>query len=251
MSKLRVLDLFSGVGGFSLGLERTGVFSTVAFCEIDPHARKVLAWNWPTVRLYDDVRTLTAERLAADGLAIDFVCGGFPCQDASVANIGGLGTAGERTGLYAEAVRLASELGCGLLLENVTGLLDRGFGDVLGTLAESGFDAVWRAISARHAGANHQRERLWILAYPSGARWQGFEPDHGILERAASALAKHGDEAFGEWRALVSGEHVLRDLDGVSVSMERRRLHAIGNAVTPYIPQAIGHAILESMRAAA
>lgn len=145
----------------------------------------------------------------------------------------------------------ARDMGCGLLMENVTGLLDRGFGDVLGALAESGFDAIWRAIPARHAGADHQRERLWIVAYPSGARWKGFEPDHGLLERAAQALAQHGDTAFGEWRALVSGQHVLRNVDGLSVAMERRRLHAVGNAVTPYIPEAIGRAILESMRAAA
>lgn len=248
---LRLLDLFSGIGGFSLGLERTGGFATTAFCEIDPHARKVLAWHWPEVKQYDDVRTLTADRLRADGIAVDFICGGFPCQDASVANIGGVGAAGERTGLYAEAVRLARELGCGILMENVTGLLDRGFGEVLRALAEGGFDAIWRAIPARHAGADHQRERLWIVAYPSGARWKGFEPDHGLLERAASSLAQHGDEAFGEWRALVSGEHVLRDLDGVSVTMERRRLHALGNAVTPYIPEAIGRAILDELRIAA
>lgn len=85
-SKLRVLDLFSGIGGFSLGLERTGGFETVAFCEIEDYPRKVLAKHWPGVPIYDDVRTLTAERLARDGIGrIDVITGGFPCQDISVA----------------------------------------------------------------------------------------------------------------------------------------------------------------------
>jgi len=245
------LDLFSGIGGFSLGLERTGGFETVAFCEIDEHARKVLAWHWSKVRQYNDVRKLTADQLRADGIAVDFICGGFPCQDASVANVNGVGTAGARTGLYTEAVRLAREMGCGVLMENVTGLFDRGFGDVLEALAASGFDALWRVIRARDAGADHQRERLWIVAYPSGARWQGFEPDNGLLERAASALSEHGHATFGEWRALVSGEHLLRGIDGVSITMERRRLHAVGNAVSPYIPEAIGKEILKSLARAA
>lgn len=78
---LRVLSLFAGIGGFDLGLERTGGFKTVAFCEIDPFCRRVLAKHWPEVPCYDDVRELTAERLAADGIAVDVICGGFPCQD--------------------------------------------------------------------------------------------------------------------------------------------------------------------------
>jgi DNA (cytosine-5)-methyltransferase 1 len=83
MTPPRLLDLFSGIGGFSLGLERSGAFRTVAFCEIEAFPRKVLAKHWPEVPIYDDVRTLTAERLAADGIGVDAICGGFPCQDIS------------------------------------------------------------------------------------------------------------------------------------------------------------------------
>src|SRR5512146_3529417 len=78
--RLRLLDLFSGIGGFSLGLERTGGFETVAFCEIAPKCRHLLAHHWPGVPIYDDICALTAERLAADGVAVDAICGGFPCQ---------------------------------------------------------------------------------------------------------------------------------------------------------------------------
>jgi hypothetical protein len=84
---MNVLDLFSGIGGFSLGLERAGM-RTVAFCEIDPFCRRVLSIHWPGVPCYDDIRTLTAERLAADGIVVDAICGGFPCQDISSAGKG-------------------------------------------------------------------------------------------------------------------------------------------------------------------
>ena len=96
---LRLLDLFSGIGGFSLGLERSGAFKTVAFCEIEPYCRRVLAKHWPEAPCYDDVRTLTADRLAADGIAIDAICGGFPCQNISYAG-DGAGLRGDRSGLW-------------------------------------------------------------------------------------------------------------------------------------------------------
>jgi DNA (cytosine-5)-methyltransferase 1 len=88
---MNVLDLFSGIGGFSLGLERAGM-RTVAFCEIDPFCQQVLAKHWPAVPCYEDVRSLTAERVAANAatgdIHIDVICGGFPCQDISLAGEG-------------------------------------------------------------------------------------------------------------------------------------------------------------------
>lgn len=129
-------------------------------------------------------------------------------------------------------------------MENVPGLLIRGFGDVLRALAEIGFDAEWDCISAREAGADHLRERLFIMAYPQCKGWKGFEHYHGVLGIAKSSLALHGSGAFEEWRSLVGGEHVLRGGYGLSVGMERRRIHGLGNAVSPAITQAIGEAIL-------
>lgn len=245
--RLKVLDLFSGIGGFSLGLERTGGFETVAFCEINKHCHGVLAAHWPEVRRFEDVRELRGEHVgSAHG-----ICGGFPCQDASVANQEGEGTKGERTGLFTEIVRLARELAVEfVLMENVTNLLNRGFGDVLGALAEIGFDAEWECFSARELGFDHERDRLVILAYPQRPGWEGFKPYRGALKRAKATLPQPSHAAARARCAVVGRERFLRNADGLSVGMERRRLHGLGNAVVPQKFELIGRAILESRRAA-
>ena len=102
---LKVLDLFSGIGGFSLGLERTGGFETVAFCEIDPFCRRVLAKHWPNVRQFKDVTKLRGEDVGP----VDVITGGFPCQDISPAGLK-QGLDGERSGLWREFARLIGEL---------------------------------------------------------------------------------------------------------------------------------------------
>ena len=258
MSKLRVLDLFSGIGGFSLGLERTNGFETVAFCEIEPFPRKVLAKHWPKVPIYDDVRTLTAERLAADGIAVDVITGGFPCQDISSAgNRTGIGE-GTRSGLYSEIIRIAGYIRPKfIILENVAGLLSgpsecRGgwFGRVLGDLAGIGYDAEWENIPASALGASHRRERVWIIAYPCGFGSQTLTNANGIFGKAfeiwnARRLSKVGSE--GIWDTLRPiGAVPVELVNGLSGRLGE--IKAYGNAVVPQIPELIGHAILESMK---
>jgi len=166
-SAFTTLDLFSGIGGFALGLERTGGFKTTAFCEINPFARRVLARHWPEVPAYDDVRSVTAARLAADGIIPDVVCGGFPCQDISVAGRGA-GLEGERSGLWHEMLRVIAETRPRYVIaENVAMLRNRGLDTCLRGLAEIGYDAEWHIISAAALGAPHKRERVWIVAYPA------------------------------------------------------------------------------------
>jgi DNA (cytosine-5)-methyltransferase 1 len=251
---LLVLSLFAGIGGFDLGLERTGGFKTVAFCEIDPFCRRVLAKHWPGVPIYDDVRELTGEALRADGIAVDAIAAGFPCQDASVGQTQWgkrVGIHGERTGLFFDVVRLAREMGVRLLLlENVPGLLSAGYGYVLGALADSGFDAEWRCLPASALGLPHRRNRLWIIGYASGQGLPGYNSGPSVLESAEAALAEHGDTAAGAWRALDRDINGLRGSDGLSVAMERRRVKALGNAITPQIPEAIGRALLAIAAAA-
>ncbi len=239
--RLRLLDLFSGIGGFSLGLERSGGFETVAFCEIEPFCRRVLAKHWPGVPIYDDVRPITAERLAADGVGgIDAICGGFPCQDISdQGKRAGLG--GERSGLWSELARIAGEIRPRyVIVENVSALLSLGMDRVLGDLAAIGFDAEWHCIPAGYIGAPHERDRLWIIAYP--AQEPGLHQSH--FGQAAKRLRYDSDP----WRAHPWDEanpRVCGVEDGVPDRVERTE--ALGNAVVPQIPELIGRAILTAM----
>ena len=269
MSKLRVLDLFSGIGGFSLGLERTGGFETVAFCEIEEFPRRVLAKHWPEVPCYEDVRELTAAKLSADGITgIDVITGGFPCQDVStVGRQAGIGE-GTRSGLWSEIVRLACEIRPSyLIVENVSNLLSgpsekRGgwFGRVLGDLAECGYDAIWRHIRASELGAPHHRGRVWIIAYSNEIRRPGQEL-FAHLEHEIQAGCKWTPSSYGQkwrhverWLKSPDADHLweatdreaCRVDDGVRSRLDRHDIAALGNAVVPQIPEMIGRAILEA-----
>lgn len=245
--KLKVLDLFSGVGGMSLGLESTGAFETVAFCEIDVHKHRILADHWPKVPIYDDVRTLTADALRRDGIAIDGMCGGFPCQDVSIANVTGAGLDGSRSGLWFEYARLIGELRpCFVIVENVAELLARGMGRVLGSLAELGYDAEWRPLRGCDVGLPFLGERIWIVATPSRPRRKGCFQYLRSLGIEAASPAERRDQAIRARHRLETDLRSLRADDGLSVAMERRRLHGLGNAVTPEVPRRIGKAILEA-----
>ncbi len=184
------LSLFSGIGAFDLGLERTGGFRTVAFCEIDQFARRVLAKHWPGTPCYDDVRTLTAARLHADSIFPDVICGGFPCTDISVAGKGA-GITGEQSGLWSEFARLIGEVEPRyVIVENVAALLGRGLGDVLGDLASLGYDAEWHCIPASAIGAPHIRDRVWIVAHTEGG--DDGRRDAGTLPRQAPQSGNGG-----------------------------------------------------------
>lgn len=271
MTKLKVLDLFSGIGGFSLGLERTGGFETVAFCEIEPFCRRVLAKHWPEVPCYDDVRTLSASRLAADGIAVDAVCGGFPCQDISSAG-NKVGISGERSGLWREYSRLIGELRPSLVfVENVSALLSRGLGDVLGDLAALGYDADWHCIPATFVGAPQRRDRLWLVAHANSGRGdrRGAVGENGgavspeglerLLRRGRGgahlghadsapqdALAPEGSprRAAGKPGGWPAEPDVGRMAHGVPARVDR--LRALGNAVVPQVVELLGRAILDA-----
>ena len=274
---MRVLDLFSGIGGFSLGLERAGMH-TVAFCEQNKYCHAVLKKHWPEVPIYDDVRTLTAARLADDGIAVDVICGGFPCQDISIAGKGA-GLAGARSGLWWEFHRLIAEIRpAWVVIENVSALRHKGLGDVLRSLAAVGYDAEWHCIPASAVGAPHRRDRIWIVAYPNGEQQQSMLSGCGAERSAAPAPARAMDidvagggrdsawsqdvadtgcvtaqiQTNGRFSAIPFPQRhtwwetepdVGRVVDGVSARLDR--LKALGNAVVPQIPELIGRAIYE------
>ena len=241
--KLKVLDLFSGIGGFSLGLERAGM-ETVAFCEIDPFCRKVLKKHWPDVPIYEDVRTLNNEQVGP----VDVICGGFPCQDISIAGKGA-GIEGERSGLWSEYKRLIGELRPRrVVVENVSALLGRGLGRVLGDLAALGYDAEWHCIPATYVGARHIRDRVWIVAYPSSDGLKGPILTRDSISQAGVAFDWSAPERAYEqmdWNEWATEPPVLGANDDVPEWMDA--VDALGNAVVPQIPELIGRAIIQSM----
>ena len=282
---MRVLDLFAGIGGFTIGLERAG-FETVAFCEIEPYAQKVLRKNWPGVPIYDDVRTITAERLASDGIGVDVITGGFPCQDISVAgNQAGIQD-GTRSGLWSECARLLGELRPRYaIFENVTNLLngERGawFKRVLWDISAVGYDAEWHCIPASALGAHHHRDRIWIIAYPNDNGSLAAKESRGVTSRGDNSEARQEQASQSEGLRATridedvadtnsaqrsrgslscriqaryanisgsSGWEAEPDLDRVAngVPLRAHRLKCLGNAVVPPIPELIGRAIREA-----
>ena len=255
---MNVLDLFSGIGGFSLGLERAGM-KTVAFCEIDKRARLVLKKHWPNVPIFEDVSKLSKGDIHEP---IDVICGGFPCQDISLSGRGA-GLEGKRSGLWFEFHRLIKEIKPRYaIIENVSALRSRGLDRVLGSLAEIGYDAEWHCIPASAVGAPHQRDRIWIVAYPHSPRKlqpQRTEQDErgwfgDSSEEMANAdcaqfkggglsgriLAENTNLGGTSWWAIEPS--VGRVADGVP--NWSHRLKQLGNAVVPQIPEIIGKAVM-------
>lgn len=263
--KLRVLDLFSGIGGFSLGLERAGGFETVAFCEIDERCRAILGKHWPGVPQHDDVRTLG--RIEAD-----VITAGFPCQDISKAGKRA-GLSGERSGLFWEVVRAICLVRPKYaILENVADLLYGGMGDVCGALASSGLRVEWDCVSAENVGAPHTRDRVWIVAYPDererqnrpaptvrrGGKGKGKGVGHSADTNSAWKLQPgwcfahvwrrpfHGGSNFVGWRQHWRDRlgAFCRVDDGVSRRLDEAK--PLGNTLLPDIPELIGRAFMQA-----
>lgn len=230
---MRFGSLFSGIGGMDLGLERAGM-QCAWQVEIDAFCRKVLTKHWPNVPKFNDVRECGKHNLEP----VDLIAGGFPCQDISFAGKG-TGINGERSGLWGEFARIISDLRPRfVLVENVTALLNRGMGDVLGALAGGGYDAEWSVMRSCELQAPHMRPRLFIVAYPSqerrGRRRLIWTPE------ASLEIGGCDSEHVRPW-SIESG--VPRVAYGVANRVDRVR--AIGNAVVPQVAEWIGKRILE------
>jgi DNA (cytosine-5)-methyltransferase 1 len=192
---LSVGSLFSGIGGFDLGLERAGM-QVVWQVENDPFCNKVLAKHWPDVQQFGDIKDCGKHNLEP----VDLICGGFPCQDVSLAGKR-KGLEGERSGLWSEYARIVRELRPRyVLVENVPGLLSSGFGRVLGDLAESGYDAEWDCIPAAFVGAPHLRNRVWIVAYASQIRCNTRRPQQPLQGPGAPGPPQVADAQGVRWQ---------------------------------------------------
>ena len=178
-------SLFAGIGGLDLGLERAGM-ECLWQVEINDYATQVLERHWPGVRRHRDVRTFPP----AGDWSVDLICGGFPCQDISLAGAGA-GIEGERSGLWSEFARIIGELRPRfVVLENVSAIRARGLGTVLGPgLAALGYDALWDCIPASAIGAPHRRDRWFCVAYANGAKLREQPGRLGGQDGQGSTLA--------------------------------------------------------------
>jgi DNA (cytosine-5)-methyltransferase 1 len=239
-------------GGLDLGLDRAGL-QCVAQCEIDDYAIRILTKHWPDVPKFRDVRTIGRHNLPA----ADLICGGFPCQPHSLA--GKRNASADERDLWGEFARLIREIKPRYVLaENVPGLLSseggRFFGRVLRDLAESGYDAEWEVIPACAVGATHTRERVFIVAYPSGRHdsrrvlhrsnlipslpRKKANPHHTGFSRSKDVASFITTEPSIQPDAL----HLRRVLNGIPRRMER--LRGLGNAVVPQVAQWVGELIV-------
>ena len=238
---MNVLSLFSGIGGLELGLERAGM-TTVGQVELDPFCRRVLAKHWPEVPQHDDVRTTSEWWASEPRPGVDVVCGGFPCQPFSGSGLQ-LGIADERWGWpwMADVIRAVRPRY--VVVENVAALIRHAdaFGVLLGDLHRFGFDAEWSVVTACAVGAPHRRRRLYLVAYPRGARLQGLHETRGNLDLQSVArdLRRH-------WE---SEPDLARVADGIPRRLVRDPIHAYGNAVVPQVAELVGRLILEHAEA--
>lgn len=248
---MKFISLFAGIGGLDLGLERAGM-ECVAQVEIDDFCQKVLAKNFPNVPKFKDVRDVGKHNLPA----ADLICGGFPCQDVSLAGERA-GLEGKRSTLWSEFHRIVCEIQPRwVVIENVFGLLSSDDGEfftkIFRELSSSGYDAEWRVVSASDLGAPHQRERLFIVAYSNGSaqppeadEWQEYVGnDWGSVWDVATTGNRTNPEWQTHWQEVAS--QLCRMDDGLSAGLDKPRLKALGNAVVPQVAEFIGSCIMQS-----
>jgi DNA (cytosine-5)-methyltransferase 1 len=233
---LRLLDTFSGIGGFSLAARWVGGFQTVQFVEREPYCQRILAKHWPDVPIHDDICTFQPRPGS-----FDVITAGFPCQDVSTAGKRAGIKVSTRSGLFYELMRVVRVVRPRfIVLENVAAIVSDGLDTVLGELAQAGFYAEWACIKACDLGACHRRDRWWLVAYapelfshgqPAGHRRQCGpgtlpEPRNSCWRPAARRLNP-------DWRAYLSEPVIC----GGDARLPGRvdRLKALGNAVVPQV----------------
>lgn len=234
-------SLFAGIGGFDIGFERAGM-SCRWQVEIDPYANAVLEKHWPGVKRWRDIRDFkpTSQN------KVDVICGGFPCQDISLAGTGE-GLNGKRSGLWTEYFRIVGELRPRyVVVENVSALLRRGIDRVLGDLASLGYGAEWQTFFASDFGMPHRRERICIVAYPDEVI-RGESQRMGLIEDGQETVFSASPRQRTSVRVQAFDSFIGVD-DGLSRESYGRRASCIGNAVVPAAFEWVGKRIVEHDR---
>lgn len=230
---MNVLDLFSGVGGFSLGLERAG-FHTVAFCEIDPYCRKVLKKHWPDVPIHEDIRTLDGTQFRS----VDLVCGGFPCQPFSVA--GKQDGSSDDRALWPEMLRVIREVQPTWVIgENVPGIINMELDNCLSNLEALGYSCQTFVIPACAVDAKHRRDRVWIMANAQKLQRNGGYVHREHSERSASGVKSRrggGTQRIRKNMVGYAGGPGLEGWDGPKPARPALRLSSsAGSKINPAI----------------
>jgi len=252
------LALFAGAGGGILGGHLLG-WRTVCAVEWEPYPASVLVARqndgfFPPFPIWDDVQTFDGKPWRG---IVDVISGGFPCQDISIAGKGD-GLDGERSGMWKEMGRIIGEVRPKyVFVENSPMLTFRGLDRVLGDLSEMGFNAQWGVMGASAFGANHRRERIWILAYSQRLGREERAKERGKFEnKKTSNQFDNGSQAFsnssgknveGQWQVTFGDKSQFRDIGDASwwltepnvgrvahgVEARVDRLKAIGNGQVP------------------
>ena len=268
---LKVGSLFSGIGGFDLGLERAGM--TVKWqVEIDEFCNRVLAKYWPNVKRYRDIKAIGGEELEP----VDVICGGFPCQPFSAA--GKRRSKQDDRYLWPEMLRVISTVRPTWVIgENVAGIISLALDDVLADLENEGYSCETLVIPACAVNAPHRRDRVWILAHRNSERQlqpEGAQQEQrrrtldGSKQISAVTDCEHRkesefrnqlgqarrekpsgwclDESLWQETWIQAATRICRMDDGIPGRVDRaKRLKALGNAVVPQIVEIIGKAIME------
>lgn len=237
---MRFGSLFAGIGGMDLGLERAGMTCDWQV-EIDDYATKVLEKHWPRIRRWRDVRDFPPEPV--DDWRIDAIAAGFPCQDITSSGKRA-GIWGGRSSLFFEVVRIVRVLRPSIvILENVSDLLVRGMGTVLGEMAALGFNSWWDCFPAACLGIPQRRWRTFVVSYAPGVRFEAIP--EWLSTRKRSFLGSHHDgldEAERQFEACAGS------ISGADYGLPGwvDRIRTLGNAVVPQVAEWIGRRILEA-----
>jgi DNA (cytosine-5)-methyltransferase 1 len=228
---MKLLDLFSGIGGFSLAAHWASI-ETMQFVEKDENCQKILSKNFPSVPIHNDIKTYTGAKHSAD-----IICGGFPCQPYSLA--GDRKGADDERALWGEMLRIISEVKPAYILgENVLGLLSQNRGleikKIRADLENQNYQVEIVVLPAYAVGFPHSRNRVWIVAHSNSERLQrGCETQQPILAGAQST--KLFSQSVCEWKEenYLPKACFFGDDDGLPTKLDKARVKALGNSIIP------------------
>lgn len=247
---IRIGSLFAGIGGFELGIEQAIPNAhTIWQVEQNTFCQSILRKHWPNATIYDDVRTVGAHNLQP----VDIIIGGYPCQSTSLAgNMRGLQDE-NKSGLWWHMHRIIGDLRPRIvIIENVANAIAVGGPEVVGSLANIGYNCEWSIISAKQFGAPHLRKRWFCVAYTNGIGLEENGIGIGLQPQYATIIGTGATQTY--WQRTAAPKPTICAMDdGISRGLDRatRRLHkeqlkALGNAIVPQCSEYIGQLVLQS-----